>query len=84
MSSVKDYSIIEGMIRQTMDLPMENKYKMDLGLTHAEIITLLSGEFIEFIFQNDEGLPDIKVNIKEVEEDVPLSEIMKLSVDKSN
>ena len=61
-----------------------NKYKMDLGLTHAEIITLLSGESVGFIFQNDEGLPDIKVNIKEVEEDVPLSEIMKLSVDKSN
>jgi hypothetical protein len=61
-----------------------NKYKMDLGLTHAEIITLLSGESVGFIFQNDEGLPDIKVNIKEVEEDATLSETMKLSVDNSN
>ena len=58
-----------------------NKYKMDLGLTHAEIITLLSGESVGFIFQNDESLPDIKVSIREVEEDATLSEIMKLSVD---
>lgn len=57
-----------------------NKYKMDLGLTHAEIITLLSGESVGFIFQNDESLPDIKVNIKEVEEDATLSETMKLSI----
>jgi hypothetical protein len=61
-----------------------NKYKMDLGLTHAEIITLLSGESVGFIFQNDESLPDIKVSIREVEEDATLSEIMKLSVDNSN
>lgn len=54
---------------------------MELGLTHAEIITLLSGESIEFIFQNEEGLPDIKVNIKEIEEDSTLSETMKLSID---
>lgn len=59
-----------------------NKYKMDLGLTHAEIITLLSGESVGFIFQNDEGLPDIKVNIKEVEEDATLSETMQLSIEK--
>lgn len=62
-------------------MSIANKYKMDLGLTHAEIITLLSGESIEFIFQNEEGLPDIKVNIKEIEEDSTLSETMKLSID---
>lgn len=84
MSSAKGYSTIEGIIRQTIDLPMQSKYKMDLGITHAEIITLLSGESIEFIFQNEEGLPDIEVNIKEVEEDATLSETMKLSVDNSN
>ena len=55
---------------------------MDLGLTHAEIITLLSGESVGFIFQNEEGLPDIKVNIKEVEEDATLSETMQLSIEK--
>ena len=57
---------------------------MDLGLTHAEIITLLSGESVGFIFQNDDSLPDIKVNIREVEEDATLGETMKLSVDNSN
>ena len=62
-------------------MSIANKYKMDLGLTHAEIITLLSGESIEFIFKNEEGLPDIKVNIKEVEEDSTLSETMKLSIE---
>ena len=75
------YSTIEGAIRQTMDLPIEKKYKMDLGLTHAEIITLLSGESVGFIFMNEEGLPDINVNIREVEEDAILSETMQLSVD---
>ena len=61
-----------------------NKYKMDLGLTHAEIITLLSGESLEFIFKNNEDLPDINVQIKEVPHDSTLSETMQLSVDNSN
>ena len=78
------YSTIEGAIRQTMDLPIKKKYKMDLGLTHAEIITLLSGESVGFIFMNEEGLPDINVNIREVEEDAILSETMQLSVDYPN
>ena len=84
MSFAKGYSTIEGMIRQTMNLPMKNKYKMDLGITHEEIIFLLSGKTLEFIFKNEGDLPDIKVNIKEVEEDATLSETMKLSVDNSN
>ena len=58
-----------------------NKYQIELGLTHAEIITLLSGESVEFIFQNEKGLPDIKVEIKEVEDDSALFEQMCLSVD---
>ena len=80
MSSAKGYSTIEGMIRQTMDLPMENKYRMDLGITHEEIISLLSGESLEFIFKNNEDLPDINVQIKEVPDDSTLSETMKLSI----
>ena len=84
MSSAKGYSTIEGMVRQTMDLPMEKKYKMDLGITHEEIITLLSGESLEFIFKNNEDLPDINVQIKEVPHDSTLSETMQLSVDNSN
>ena len=81
MSIAKGYSTIEGMIRQTMDLPMKNKYKMDLGITHEEIIFLLSGKTLEFIFQNNEDLPDIEVNIKEVPDDSTLSETMQLRID---
>jgi len=58
-----------------------NKYKMKLGITHEEIVGLLAGQPLEFTFQNDEDLPDIKVEIKEVEDDSTLSEIMNLSVD---
>jgi hypothetical protein len=58
-----------------------NKYKMDLGITHEEVITLLSGESLEFIFKNNEDLPDINVQIKEVPDDSTLSETMQLSVD---
>ena len=81
MSFAKGYSTIEGMIRQTMNLPMKNKYKMDLGITHEEIIFLLSGKTLEFIFKNNEDLPDIKVNIKEVPDDSTLSETMQLRID---
>ena len=80
MSSVKGYSTIEGMIRQTMDLPMEKKYKMDLGITHEEIMILLSGEPLEYIFQNNEDLPNIRVQIKEVPDDSTLSETMQLRI----
>lgn len=54
---------------------------MDLGITHEEVITLLSGESLEFIFKNNEDLPDINVQIKEVPDDSTLSETMQLSVD---
>lgn len=61
-----------------------NKYKMNLGITHEEIISLLGGESLEFIFQNNEDLPNIKVQIKEVPDDSTLSETMELSVDNLN
>ena len=57
---------------------------MDLGITHEEIISLLGGESLEFIFKNNENLPDINVQIKEVPHDSTLSETMQLSVDNSN
>jgi hypothetical protein len=61
-----------------------NKYKMQLGITHEEIIGLLGGQPLEFTFQNNEDLPDIKVEIIEVEEDSALFEQMDLSIDNSN
>lgn len=62
-------------------MSIANKYKMDLGITHEEIMILLSGESLEFIFKNNENLPDINVQIKEVPDDSTLSETMQLSVD---
>ena len=62
-------------------MSIANKYKMDLGLTHAEIITLLSGESVEFIFQNDKDLPHINVQIKGIPDDSTLSETMQLRID---
>ena len=54
---------------------------MQLGITHEEIIGLLRGQPLEFTFQNNEDLPDIKVEIKEVEDDSALFEQMCLSID---
>ena len=58
-----------------------NKYNIKLGITHEEIVGLLGGQPLNFTFQNDEDLPDIKVEIKEVEDDSTLSETMQLSID---
>ena len=60
------------------------KYKMKLGITHHEIMTMLDGETIEFIFCDNDDLPNINVTIKEVEDDSTLSETMELSVDKES
>jgi len=59
-------------------------YNIQLGLTHEEIMLLLSGEISAFNFvpTEDTDYNDrISISIKEVEEDTPLSECMKLSVD---
>lgn len=61
-------------------MSIANKYKMDLGITHEEIMILLSGESLEFIFKNNENLPDINVQIKEVPDDSTLSETMELRI----
>jgi len=59
-------------------------YNIQLGLTHEDIMLLLSGEINTFNFvpTEDTDYNDrIRISIKEVEEDTPLSESMKLSVD---
>jgi len=59
-------------------------YNIQLGLTHEDIMLLLSGEISTFNFvpTEDTDYNDrISISIKEVEEDTPLSESMKLSVD---
>ena len=59
-------------------------YHIQLGLTHEDIMLLLSGEISTFNFvpTEDTDYNDrIRISIKEVEEDTPLSECMNLSVD---
>ena len=59
-------------------------YHIQLGLTHEDIMRLLSGEISTFNFipTEDTDYDDrIKISIKEVEEDATLSECMNLSVD---
>ena len=60
-------------------------YHIQLGLTHEDIINLLSGEISTFNFvptQDTDYDDRISISIKEVEEDATLSECMNLSVDK--
>jgi hypothetical protein len=60
------------------------EYNITLGLSHEDIMSLLSGEINTFNFvpTEDTDYDDrISVSIKEVEEDTPLSECMNLSVD---
>jgi hypothetical protein len=59
-------------------------YHIQLGLTHEDIMNLLSGEISTFNFvpTEDTDYNDrISISIKEVEEDATLSECMNLSVD---
>ena len=59
-------------------------YHIQLGLTHEDIMLLLSGEISTFNFipTEDTDYDDrISISIKEVEEDATLSECMNLSVD---
>jgi len=60
-------------------------YHIQLGLTHEDIMNLLSGEISTFNFvptQDTDYDDRISISIKEVEEDATLSECMNLSVDK--
>ena len=62
-------------------------YNIQLGLTHEDIMLLLSGEISAFNFvpTEDTDYNDrISISIKEVDEDTPLSESMKLFVDNLN
>lgn len=59
-------------------------YHIQLGLTHEDIMLLLSGEISTFNFvptQDTDYDDRITISIKEVEEDATLSECMNLSVD---
>ena len=57
------------------------KYNMELGISRQEIEEMLEGETLQFIFCNNEDLPNIRVEVKEVEDNSALFEQMNLSVD---
>ena len=83
MSLAKEYSTIEGGIRQSTMNPIKKAYSISLGLTDEEISDLKKGQPVSFIF-NDENFPKINVAIKHKEDDLPLDDYMKLSVDTSS
>jgi len=59
-------------------------YNIQLGLTHGDIMSLLSGEISSFNFipTEDTDYDDrIKISIKQADVDATLSECMNLSVD---
>ena len=59
-------------------------YHIQLGLTHEDIMLLLSGEISTFNFvpTEDTDYDDrIKISIKQADDDATLSECMNLSVD---
>ena len=59
-------------------------YHIQLGLTHEDIMLLLSGEISTFNFipTEDTDYDDrISISIKQVDDDATLSECMNLSVD---
>ena len=64
-------------------MSLVKEYSISLGLTDEEISDLKKGQPVSFIF-NDENFPKINVAIKHKEDDLPLDDYMKLSVDTSS
>ena len=59
------------------------EYSISLGLTDEEISDLKEGQPVSFIF-TDKNFPKIKVSLEHKEDDLPLSDYMNLSLDKSS
>ena len=62
-------------------MSLAKEYSISLGLTDEEISDLKEGQPVSFIF-TDKNFPKINVAIEHKEDDLPLSDYMKLSVDK--
>jgi hypothetical protein len=61
-------------------MSLAKEYSISLGLTDEEISDLKKGQPVSFIF-TDEDFPKINVVIEHKEDDLPLGDYMKLSVD---
>ncbi len=64
-------------------MSLAKEYSISLGLTDEEISELKEGQPVSFIF-TDKNFPKINVVIEHKEDDLPLDDYMKLSVDKSS
>ncbi len=64
-------------------MSLAKEYSISLGLTDEEISELKEGQPVSFIF-TDKNFPKINVAIEHKEDDLPLDDYMKLSVDKSS
>ena len=64
-------------------MSLTKEYSISLGLTDEEISDLKEGQPVSFIF-TDKNFPKINVAIEHKEDDLPLSDYMNLSVDKSS
>ena len=60
-------------------MSLAKEYSISLGLTDEEISDLKEGQPVSFIF-TEENFPKINVVIEYKEDDLPLSDYMKLSV----
>ena len=64
-------------------MSLAKEYSISLGLTDEEISDLKDGQPVSFIF-TDKNFPKIKVSLEHKEDDLPLSDYMNLSLDKSS
>lgn len=60
---------------------MNKEYNIKLGLTAQEISSIKKGQPIKFVFPQDETRQRISIKVEHKEDDLPLDDYMKLSID---
>jgi hypothetical protein len=70
-------------LKEFILIGMNKDYNITLGLTEQEIRCIKKGQPIKFVFPENETRPRISVSVEEMEDDLPLGDYMKLSIDKS-
>ena len=81
MNLTKEYSTIEGCVRQSTMNPIK-EYNINLGLTNQDIEEISDGRIkLHFLPNNDTDYDEkITISIGKVEDDAPLSDCMDLVV----
>jgi hypothetical protein len=70
-------------LKEFILIGMNKDFNIKLGLTKQEIRCIKKGQPIKFVFPENETRPRISVSVEEMEDDLPLGDYMKLSIDKS-